>query len=298
MPTAASCSPTGTQAAVRYLNLVGDRYLELVDGPGSTRLLPPGSQIPVDRTQPGAGPRSAARRAQTGHPGPESARRQRALGVAACRSSRARAARWSRCCRKTSSFTNTLADNNPVDRATDRQSQHGRWPRSPKTATSSPAADRPPPAAHHRAVGRPRSDRCRDRRAEQRHRLRSPTCSTDARPPLAGTVDQLNRLAPTARVRKGLASTPRCRRRRRTTANSSGSARTAASSTTTSAGSDCPGHRSAGPDRGVPVDQARRREVRRTLMLKYRGATPHPSGIHRRRPGACSSSRWDLRPSG
>ncbi|WP_319432189.1 MCE family protein [Mycobacterium sp. RTGN5] len=43
---------TGTAAAVRYLNLVGDRYLELVDGPGSTRLLPPGSQIPLERTAP------------------------------------------------------------------------------------------------------------------------------------------------------------------------------------------------------------------------------------------------------
>ncbi|MCV7342935.1 MCE family protein [Mycolicibacterium rhodesiae] len=42
---------TGTQAAVRYLNLTGDRYLELVDGPGSTRVLPAGSQIPRDRTQ-------------------------------------------------------------------------------------------------------------------------------------------------------------------------------------------------------------------------------------------------------
>ena len=52
---------TGTKAAVRYLNLVGDRYLELVDGPGSTRILPPGSQIPVDRTAPGAGSRPAAR---------------------------------------------------------------------------------------------------------------------------------------------------------------------------------------------------------------------------------------------
>jgi phospholipid/cholesterol/gamma-HCH transport system substrate-binding protein len=41
---------TGTKAVVRYLNLVGDRYLELVDGPGSTRVLPAGSQIPVDRT--------------------------------------------------------------------------------------------------------------------------------------------------------------------------------------------------------------------------------------------------------
>ncbi len=41
---------TGTRAMVRYLNLVGDRYLELADGPGSTKILPPGSQIPVDKT--------------------------------------------------------------------------------------------------------------------------------------------------------------------------------------------------------------------------------------------------------
>jgi phospholipid/cholesterol/gamma-HCH transport system substrate-binding protein len=42
----------GTRAVVRYLNLTGDRYLELVDGPGSTKVLPAGSQIPVDRTAP------------------------------------------------------------------------------------------------------------------------------------------------------------------------------------------------------------------------------------------------------
>lgn len=41
---------TGTKAAVRYLNLVGDRYLELMESPGSTKLLPAGSQIPKDRT--------------------------------------------------------------------------------------------------------------------------------------------------------------------------------------------------------------------------------------------------------
>jgi phospholipid/cholesterol/gamma-HCH transport system substrate-binding protein len=40
----------GTKAAVRYLNLTGDRYLELLDGPGSTRIQAPGSQIPVERT--------------------------------------------------------------------------------------------------------------------------------------------------------------------------------------------------------------------------------------------------------
>ena len=42
----------GTKAAVRYLNLVGDRYLDLVDGPGSTKRLPAGGQIPVDHTAP------------------------------------------------------------------------------------------------------------------------------------------------------------------------------------------------------------------------------------------------------
>ena len=42
----------GTKAAIRYLNLVGDRYLELVIGPGSTKILPPGSHIPVDQTTP------------------------------------------------------------------------------------------------------------------------------------------------------------------------------------------------------------------------------------------------------
>ncbi len=43
----------GTKLAVRYLNLVGDRYLELIDGPGATALLPGGSRIPVDHTTPG-----------------------------------------------------------------------------------------------------------------------------------------------------------------------------------------------------------------------------------------------------
>lgn len=42
----------GTRAAVRYLNLVGDRYLELIDGPGSARRLAAGGEIPVNRTAP------------------------------------------------------------------------------------------------------------------------------------------------------------------------------------------------------------------------------------------------------
>ncbi len=42
---------SGTKAAVRYLNLVGDRYLELMDSPGSSRIQPPGSVIPAERTE-------------------------------------------------------------------------------------------------------------------------------------------------------------------------------------------------------------------------------------------------------
>lgn len=43
---------TSTKVAVRYLDLVGNRYLELLDSPGSTRLQPAGSQIPRERTEP------------------------------------------------------------------------------------------------------------------------------------------------------------------------------------------------------------------------------------------------------
>lgn len=43
---------TGTKAAIRYLNLVGDRYLELIDTPDSTKLLPAGAQIPEQQTAP------------------------------------------------------------------------------------------------------------------------------------------------------------------------------------------------------------------------------------------------------
>ncbi|WP_046299972.1 MlaD family protein [Mycobacterium sp. UM_Kg27] len=40
-----------TKVAVRYLNLVGDRYLELIDDPGSTKIRPAGSRFGLDRTE-------------------------------------------------------------------------------------------------------------------------------------------------------------------------------------------------------------------------------------------------------
>jgi phospholipid/cholesterol/gamma-HCH transport system substrate-binding protein len=42
----------GTRAAVRYENLIGDRYLALEDGPGSVRRLQSGHTIPLARTSP------------------------------------------------------------------------------------------------------------------------------------------------------------------------------------------------------------------------------------------------------
>src|ERR1700761_1237484 len=42
----------GTKAAVRYENLIGDRYLSLEEGAGSVRKLQPGQTIPLDRTSP------------------------------------------------------------------------------------------------------------------------------------------------------------------------------------------------------------------------------------------------------
>jgi phospholipid/cholesterol/gamma-HCH transport system substrate-binding protein len=42
----------GTRAVIRYDNLVGDRYVELLEGTGSTQLLAAGQTIPLDRTAP------------------------------------------------------------------------------------------------------------------------------------------------------------------------------------------------------------------------------------------------------
>lgn len=42
----------GTNARIRYRNLVGTRYLALTDGPGPPTFLPPDAVIPASRTQP------------------------------------------------------------------------------------------------------------------------------------------------------------------------------------------------------------------------------------------------------
>lgn len=42
----------GTRAEVRYDDLIGGRFLALVEGPGGTSVLEPGQTIPLERTQP------------------------------------------------------------------------------------------------------------------------------------------------------------------------------------------------------------------------------------------------------
>lgn len=43
---------TSTTATIRYENLVGDRYLELLEGPGTAKVMSKGSTIGLDRTSP------------------------------------------------------------------------------------------------------------------------------------------------------------------------------------------------------------------------------------------------------
>jgi phospholipid/cholesterol/gamma-HCH transport system substrate-binding protein len=43
---------TTTDAAIRWKNLIGDRFIELSQPPGAASILPPGARIPVSRTSP------------------------------------------------------------------------------------------------------------------------------------------------------------------------------------------------------------------------------------------------------
>ncbi|MGB8505503.1 MCE family protein [Mycobacterium sp.] len=184
---------TGTRAMVRYLNLVGDRYLELVDGPGSTTALPVGSQIPVDRTAPaldldlllgGLKPVIQGLNPQDVN----------ALSASLIDIFQGQGGTIESLFANTSSFTNALADHNQVIQqlidnlrsvlktlAAEGQNFSGAIDRLERLVTEL-AADRDP-------IG------------EAIESLNNGTASiadllTEARPPLAGTVDELNRLAP------------------------------------------------------------------------------------------------------
>lgn len=184
---------TGTNAAVRYLNLVGDRYLELLDTPDSTRLLAAGSQIPVDRTQSAldldlllGGLRPAI---QGLNPQDVNALTSSLVNIF-----QGQGDTLDSLMSKTSSFSNTLGDNNEViqqliDNLNDVVGTLDR-----DGNKFSATIDR-----LEKLIGGLSEDR--DPIGTAITSIDNGTASvanllTQARPPLAGTVDQLNRLAP------------------------------------------------------------------------------------------------------
>jgi phospholipid/cholesterol/gamma-HCH transport system substrate-binding protein len=81
-----------TTAQIRYLNLIGDRYLELKrgEGEGSDRILPSGGFIPVSRTSPALDLDALIRGFKPPFRAPDTGKANRATAPSPC--SRARAA--------------------------------------------------------------------------------------------------------------------------------------------------------------------------------------------------------------
>ncbi|MDT5192641.1 MAG: phospholipid/cholesterol/gamma-HCH transport system substrate-binding protein [Mycobacterium sp.] len=184
---------TGTKAAVRYLNLVGDRYLELVDGPGSTRVVPAGAQIPEDRTAPAldldlllGGLKPVIQGLN-----PEDVN---ALSASLIQVLQGEGGTLESLLSKTSSFSNSIADNNEVVGQLIENLKNTLDTLSKNGDEFSGAIDR----LEQLITGLSKDA---DPIGNAIVSLGSGTASlsdllTQARPPLAGTVDQLNRLAP------------------------------------------------------------------------------------------------------
>ncbi|MFN8101434.1 MAG: MCE family protein [Mycobacterium sp.] len=183
----------GTKIAVRYLNLVGDRYLDLIDGPGPTRIQSPGSQIPVERTEPAldldlllGGLKPVIQGLN-----PEAVN---ALSNSLIQILQGQSGNVESLLAKTSAFTNVIADNGDVVKqlidnldtvvaavAKDGEKFSGAVDGLERLITGL-SQEREPIGAAIDAL---------DRGTASLTDLMS-----QARPPLAGTVEQLNRLAP------------------------------------------------------------------------------------------------------
>jgi phospholipid/cholesterol/gamma-HCH transport system substrate-binding protein len=184
---------TGTKAQIRYLNLVGDRYLELVDSPGSTKIMPVGSQIPVDRTAPAldldlllGGLKPVIRGLN-----PQDVN---ALTASLIQVLQGQGGTLESLFAKTSSFSNSLADNNQVIEQLIDDLRTTLDTLSKDGDEFSGAVDR-----LEQLVSGLSADR--DPIGEAITALDNGTASLadllgEARQPLAGTVDELNRLAP------------------------------------------------------------------------------------------------------
>ena len=191
---------SGTKAAIRYLNLTGDRFLDLVDGPGSTKLMPAGSQIPLDRTEPAldldlllSGLKPVI---QGLNPQDVNALSQSLIQVFQGQESN-----LDSLLAKTSSFTSTLADDNEnIEQVIDNLNT--------VLGTISKDGDKFADAIDRLEKVISGLSQDRDPIGTAITSLDEGTASiadllTAARPPLAGTVDQLNRLAPNLESGKG-----------------------------------------------------------------------------------------------
>ncbi|KMV23955.1 mammalian cell entry protein [Mycobacterium heckeshornense] len=183
----------GTKAAVRYLNLVGDRYLELVDGPGSTKRLPAGGVIPADRTAPALDLDLLLGGLKPVIQG-LNARDVNALSTALLQVFQGEGATLESLFSKTASFSNTLADNDQTIQQLIDNLNTVVATLAKDGKKFSGAIDR-----LERLVTGLSDDR--DTIGAAIDSLSKGTASladllVSARPPLAGTVEQLSRLAP------------------------------------------------------------------------------------------------------
>ena len=191
---------SGTKAAIRYLNLTGDRYLDLIDGPGSTRLMSAGSQIPVDRTEPaldldlllsGLKPVIQGLNPQDVN----------ALSQSLVQVFQGQESNLDSLLSRTSSFTGTLADDNQtIEALIDNLNT--------VLATISKDGDKVSGAIDRLEKLISGLSQDRDPIATAISSLDNGTASiadllTQARPPLAGSVDQLARVAPNLEAGKG-----------------------------------------------------------------------------------------------
>jgi phospholipid/cholesterol/gamma-HCH transport system substrate-binding protein len=189
----------GTRAMVRYLNLVGDRYLELADGPGSTEILPQGSQIGVDHTAPAldldlllGGLKPVIRGLN-----PQDVN---ALSASIIQIVQGQEGTIESLFSKTSSFTNALADHTQVIQGLIDNLRKLLATLAKEGTNFSDAVDR-----LEQLVIQLSKDR--DPIGDAIVQLNNGTASladllTQARPPLAQDIDELNRLAPSLDAKK------------------------------------------------------------------------------------------------
>ena len=123
----------GTRAVIRYDDLIGGRYLSLMEGAGGTKKLNPGDTIPMAQTQPALDLDALDRWFPAVVPGRNPDEVNQLSGQLI---STRRAGATSVVPPQTASLTNTLADRGPADRRGDRQPSTRCWVRLPDKAIS------------------------------------------------------------------------------------------------------------------------------------------------------------------